>query len=136
MSPYLKLTGRTSTIWILASLINSLLLGSALSLGNNIYFEFAENVLPIFAFSLFFSAPEFFIFWIVLLTKISTCTNGRALFRSALITGFILASATAFFGSKMFSSQFGNHFYMPAACIILSVMSSIMLHFKHFKKIK
>jgi hypothetical protein len=136
MSPYLKLTGRTFTIWILASLINGLLCSIFITLSNAVYFELIGNMLLVFIFSLFFSAPGFFIFWLILLFKISTYTTERALFRSALITGFVLASVTAFFGSKIFLSEFDNHSFIPAICIILSAMSSIMLHFKHFKKIR
>ncbi|HEY5408676.1 MAG TPA: hypothetical protein VIJ92_16390 [Ginsengibacter sp.] len=136
MSPYLKLTGRTFTIWLLASLINALLCGIFITLSNGMYFEFIGNILLVFICSLFFSAPGFFVFWVVLLFKISTYTTERALFRSALITGFILASITGLFGSKFFSSKFDNDSIIVAACVILSAMSSIMLHFKHFKKIK
>lgn len=136
MSPYIKITGRTFTIWLLASLINGLLCGITLSVVHNIYSEITADIIGIAFISLFFSAPGFLVFWFVLLIRILTDTKERALFRSALVTGFILASVTAFFCSKMFSSEFSNHFYIPAACIILSAISSIMLHFKHFKKIK
>jgi hypothetical protein len=136
MSSYIKITGRTFTIWVLASLINGLLCAISLSIIYNIYSELAGEIIGIAFISLFFSAPGFFIFWLILLFKISTYTTDRALFRSALTTGYILASVTAFFGSKMFSYEFDNHSLIPAACIILSAMSSIMLHFKHFKKIK
>ena len=87
MSPYLKLTGRTFTIWILASLINGLLCGIFITLSSVMYFELIGNVLLVSICSLFFSAPGFFVFWLVLLFKISTHTTERALFRSALITG-------------------------------------------------
>jgi hypothetical protein len=136
MNSYIKITGRTFTIWLMASLINGLICSISLSIFNNIYSEIVAEIIIIAFVSLFFSAPGFFIFWLILLFKISTYTTERALFRSALITGFILASVTAFFGSKMVSSEFDNHSSIPATCIILSAMSSIMLHFKHFKKIK
>ena len=136
MSSYLKITGRAFTIWLKASLINGLLCGICFTIINLNYAEIISYIIMIFFLSLFFSVPGFFVFWIILLFKFSTSTTERALFRSALITGFILASVTAYLGSKMFSSEFDNHSFIPAACIILSAMSSTMLHFKHFKKIK
>lgn len=136
MNSYIKITGRTFTIWVLASFINGLLCGISLLVINLNYTEIIGDTMFIFFISLFFSSPGFFVFWIILLFKISTYTTGRSLFRSALITGFILASVTAYFGSKMFSSEFDNYSSIPAACIILSAMSSIMFHFTHFKKIK
>lgn len=135
MSPYIKITGRTFTIWLLASLINGLLCGISLSVVHNIYSEITADIIGIAFISLFFSAPGFLVFWFILLVRILMDTKGRALFRSALVTGFILASITAFFSSKVFSSEFGYHFYIPFTCILLSAVSSIMLHFKHFKNI-
>lgn len=136
MNPYLKITGRTFTIWIMASLINGLLCGISLSVINLNYTEIIPDSIVIFFISLFFSAPGVFIFWIVLLIKIAGYITERALFRTALGTGFVLASATAAFCSKMFSDEFSNHSFVIAACIILSAMSSIMLHFNQIKKIK
>lgn len=136
MSPYIKITGRTFTMWLLASGINALLCGIGLSLIKPFYGEAAGDIILIFIVSLFFSAPGFFVFWIVLLFKIATHTTERALFRSALITAFILACATAYFGARIFSGEFYNHASIPATCVIISSLSSILLHFKHFKKIK
>jgi hypothetical protein len=136
MNSYLKRIGRTLTIWLLASLINGFLCGISLSIIYTIYSKLAAEIVGVTFISLFFSAPDFFIFWLILLFKISTYTTERALFRSALITGFILASVTAYFGSKIFSYEFDNHSSIPAACIIISAMGSIMVHFKQFKKIK
>ncbi len=134
MNPYLKITGRTFTIWLLACLINGLLCGVYFSVCQDIYFGAAESILLAFILSLFFSTPGFFVFWIVLLLKISTYTTQRALFRSALITGFILALTTAIFCVKLISSEFDNYLLIPAS-IVLSTLSSIMLHFRYFKKI-
>ena len=136
MSPYIKITGRTFTIWLLASLINGLLCGISLSVLHNIYSEITGDIIGIAFISLFFSVPGFLVFWFILLIRILMDTKERALFRSALVTGFILALITAIFGSKLFSSEFGYHFFIPFTCIMLSAVSSIMLHFKYFKNIK
>ena len=136
MNPYVKITGRTFTMWLLASSINGVLCGISLSIIHQTFLEIAWEIFGIFFISLFFAAPGFFAFWLVLILKFAGYTSERALFRSALIAGFIIASITALFGSKMVSSEFSGHSSIPAACIILSGMSSIMLHFRHFKKLK
>lgn len=136
MSPYLKITGRTFTMWLLACLINGLLCGITLSIINNSYTEIVTGIIGIAFISLFFSAPGFLIFWFILLLKIALNPKGAALFRSALIAGFILASVTAFLGAKMSLSEFFNYSSIPAVSILISAISSIMLHFKQFKKIK
>ena len=136
MKPYLKITERTITIWFLTSVINGLLCGIILAVIKQNFAEIALDIILIFFLSLFFSMPGFFIFWLVLLNRIFFNTTGRALFRDALVAGFILAAATAFIGSGLFESEFSNHTSIPATCIIVSAITSIMLHFKHFKNIK
>jgi hypothetical protein len=136
MNSYLRITGRTITIWLCACLINAMLCGIALFFVNGMYLEIIGDIFLIFVLSLFFSAPGFFIFWVILLIKFCFYITDRALFRSALITGFVLSSVTAYFGSKIFASEFMGYASIPASCIILSAVSSIMLHFKYFKKIK
>jgi hypothetical protein len=136
MNPYLIITARTITIWLCACLINAMLCGIALVFLNDMYLEVIGDIFLIFMLSLFFSAPGFFIFWVILLIKFCFYITGRTLFRSALITGFVLSSVTAYFGSKIFASEFMGYALIPASCIIFSAISSIMLHFKYFKKIK
>lgn len=136
MSPYIEITGRTATIWLLTSFINGILCGVALFFLNHTYDQLPGDICLIFIVSLFFSAPGFFIFWIVLLLKFFFYTIERALFRSALITGLILSFVTAYPGSKIFASEFMGYALIPASCIVLSAMISIILHFKYFKKIK
>ena len=136
MSPYLKITGRTATIWLLTSFINGLLCGPVLFFVNNTNDQLPGDVFLVFALSLIFSVPGFFIFWMILLIKFFFHTTERSLFRSALITGLILSSITAYPGSRMVASEFMGYAIIPASCIILSAITSIMLHFKYFKKIK
>jgi hypothetical protein len=136
MSAYLKLTLRTFTIWILTSLINGLLCGAYVSITIRNHEDFLFNTICSLFISLLFSAPGFFIFWIVLLLKVAAKTYGRALFRAALSTGFLLATATAIICSQFFNPEFpGNRYVWILLFAILSAMSGIMMHFNHFKKI-
>jgi hypothetical protein len=135
MNLYLKLTFRTFTIWILASFINGLLYGIYKASMNHISNAFPVGILVIFFISLFFSAPGFFIFWIILLGKLGKGIYERALFRAALSTGFLLAAATAIVCLELLKSAFSTDKYVLILFAILSSMSSIMIHFNHFKKI-
>lgn len=136
MSPYIKITGRTFTMWLLASLINGLLCAIYLSMINHTYLQVASDIIFIFFVSLFFSVPGFFTLWIILLILISKYIVERALFRAALRAGMILSAATALCAFKMLSSEFYYYPVVPALCINMSAITSILLHFKHFKKIK
>lgn len=135
MNLYLKLTLRTFTIWILASFINGLLCGIYKASMNHISNGFPVGILVVFFISLFFSAPGFFVFWIILLGKLGKGIYERALFRAALSTGFLLAAATAIVCTELLKSEFSTNKYVLILFAILSSMTSIMIHFNHFKKI-
>jgi len=135
MNLYLKLTFRTFTIWVLASFINGLLCAVYEASMNHMSNAFPVGILVVFFISLFFSAPGFFIFWIILLTKLVNGIYERALFRTALSTGFPLAAATAIISLELLKPDFSTHKYVFILFAILSSMTSIMVHFNHFKKI-
>lgn len=136
MNSYLKITGRTFTIWILTSLINAAICGIFLSAVNFNYDTITDNIITIYLISLFFSIPGFFLFWMVLLINLLRYKKGRTLFRAALLAGLILSSATAFLGRSLYVFEFSTYSLIPAISIVLSTMISIMLHFKYFKNIK
>lgn len=135
MSLYLKITFRTFTIWLLASFINALFCATWRGLNNHVSNEIPGDALFTFFISLFFSAPGFFVFWIILLVKLSKGIYERALFRAALSTGFLLATATAMAFLGLLESEFSTGKYVVILFIILSSMISIMMHFNQFKKI-
>ncbi len=136
MNPYIKITITTFTAWILCAIINGLLCGTYMYLATSYFSEWPGEILLVFFFSLFFSAPGFFIFWIVLLISFARWIEERALFRVALSTGFALSLITGFLGSNMFKSEFPNSKYLFVFFVILSAITGIMMHFNHFKKIK
>ncbi len=132
MNPYVSITCRTITIWIMAAVINGLLCGIYIGVSGH-----ENDPIPLLIFfaglcSLFFGAPGFFVFWITMLVMISRKLSGRSLFRAALSTGIILASGTAFFSIEMFSH---SERLAISLFIILSAITSIMMHFNLFKKI-
>ncbi|MEP6947742.1 MAG: hypothetical protein ABI863_00645 [Ginsengibacter sp.] len=135
MNLHLKITFRTFIIWLLASFINAFLCAGWRGLNNHISNEVPGDALFIFFISLFFSAPGFFIFWIILLVKLAKGIYERALFRAPLSTGFLLATATAIICLGLIKSEFSTDKYVVILFIISSSMISIMMHFNQFKKI-
>ena len=136
MSIYLKLTGRTFTIWLLTAFINAVLTGTVVTFFEQEYRILLEVFLIVGILSLAFSVPGFFIFWVVLLFKAARHERERVLFRSALTTGFILSAATAACAYGLLSSEVKNYAFLLIIMIILSAVISIMLHFKKFKNLK
>lgn len=136
MSIYLKLTGRTFTIWLLTAFINAVLTGMVVTFCEQEYGMLLEICLITGILSLAFSVPGFFIFWLVLLFKAVRYERERTLFRSALTAGFILSAATAACAYGLLFSEAGNYAFVLIITIILSAVISIMVHFKKFKNLK
>lgn len=131
MRPYIRITFITFTVWLLAAFVNGLLCGVFLAISEHHPAEWAGYLIVIFFISLFFSAPGFFIFWITMMVTFAKWIRERALFRTALSAGFILALITGICCSEIFRYEK----YVLILFIIISAITSIMLHFKHFKKI-
>ena len=134
MNPYVSITFRTFTIWIMTAVFNGLLCGIYMCL----YGRESEPIPVIFfcgLLSLFFSIPGFFIFWLVMLISISRYIYGRALFRAALSTCLILATATAVISYRLYKSVSSTSCFVFPLFIIFSAIASIMIHFNLFKKI-
>lgn len=134
MKQYIRLSFITFTIWLLSAFVNGLLCGIFLAVTRHEPAEWPGNLIVILLISLFFSAPGFFIFWITMLVSFAKWVRERALFRTALSTGFILALITGISSSEIFTHEFRNK-YAFIFLITLSAITSIMLHFNHFKKI-
>ena len=135
MNLYLKITIGAFTIWILTSFINALFCATWSSVIINYQSGLAVHALMAFFVSLLFSAPGFFVFWIILPVKLSHGIYERALFRAALSTGFILATATALTCLELPGPAFATGKYLFILFAIISATLSIVMHFNHFKKI-
>ena len=135
MNPYLSMTFRTFTIWIMAAVLNGLLCGIYMSfLG--IEADKITFVLVCGLCSLVFSVPGFFVFWITMLITISRNIGERKLFRAALSVGMILATATAIIAYRLYNSVSLISWFVFPLFIVISATASIMMHFNLFKKIK
>lgn len=135
MNPYLSITFRTFTIWVMASVINAFLSGIYLDICGNEHLPIPYLIFFCGIVSLFFSVPGFFVFWIIMLIAISRYIYGRALFRAALSAGLLLATVTAVISSGLFKSASSTASFVLPLFIILSAITSIMMHFNLFKKI-
>ena len=136
MSIYLKLTGHTFTIWLLTAFLNGLLTGFAISIISQEYNQLAENCILVGILSLVLSLPGFFIFWVVLLFRAARHNRERDLFRAALSAGFILSAATAACTYDLLFGVVKNDAYVLMLTVVLSSLTSIMIHFKIFKNLK
>lgn len=133
MNPFLAITLRTFTTWIMAAIIN------ALSSGIYLAFVLGPGFAPERIFitgvgSLVFSVPGFFIFWVILLIRLTNVADSRALFRTMLAAGMIPAAGMIWIFSNILDLEPG--YIIPlAAMVICSITASIMLHFKLILKI-
>jgi len=124
------------TIWLLASGINGVLRWLAAIFSAVIHYDLTENLIVAVSISLSSLAPGFFVFWFVLMVKTSSNTKERALFRCALRVGCILAIITALLARALLAGSFGKFSFEVASSIAIATITSIMLHYHCFKKIK
>jgi hypothetical protein len=136
MGIYLKLTLRTFTIWLLTAFINGVLTGTAISIFEKQVDMVTGNCILVGILSLVFSIPGFFIFWLILLFRAARHHRDRALFRSAISSGFILSAFTAVFVCHVLFNEAGNYAFLLVLLIIISALTGIMIHFKNFKNLK
>ncbi len=110
------------TIWILTALLNALLSGAILSFtGLN---QWPGALLLAFVFTLVFSVPGMFIFWIVLLTN----WNDAILFRIMLRTGFIISGLSSLLLLIVPDNDVKAHFFLLSFCVVVAAIASIMVH--------
>lgn len=119
------------TIWVLTALINTIIGGSYLLLTANDYYPWPGNYGLVFGFTLFFSVPAMFFFWIALLINWSDVN----LFRFLLKAGFILS---ALFSTLLYflpTDLPGSQVFVMTLCIVVASIASIMIHHLIIKSI-
>ena len=129
MNYYLKSTLHSFTIWVLAAFINAILSACCLSVAPKEFDNFMEAFTLAFFFTLIFSIPAVFIFWVTFITN--TAEDGNTLFRMLLRTGFITAFISGLLFFIGFTSMFKGHTFFLALSVIVAGVTSIMLH-HHF----
>jgi hypothetical protein len=136
MKPYIKITVITFTTWLVFAIINGFLTGIFITITRHLPYDWALFIVIAFFISLLFSSPGFFIFWIILLISFANHIQQRTLFRHALSAGFVLSSIEAIACSNIFLEHFSSNKYILILLVIVSCITSIMMHFNYFKKIK
>lgn len=119
---------RTFTIWVLTALINAVVSASVLAFSDTEFNAWLFTFLLAFFFTLLFSAPAVFIFFI--LFTATEKNDAGYLFRVLLVTGFITASISAAAFYTAFSTAFKEFTIFLVFSIVLSTISAIMLHHK------
>ena len=119
------------TIWGLAALVNAVLSGAWLNLFTNEFNDGVGTFFLVFIFTLVFSIPSMFVFWIVLLAN----RNETFLFRLLLKAGFTISILSSFILYKLhFDDIAGQQFFLSLS-IVLSAITSIMIHHRRIKSI-
>lgn len=122
----MRLTFQTFTIWVLTALINAIISACCLSGGRSGYNEWIGAFLLTIIFTLVFSVPATFIFWITFMGAHKN--DADYLFRLLLATGIVgaLISAIVFYFS--FYAEFKDYTFSLAISIEIATIISIVLH--------
>ncbi|MEO7529777.1 MAG: hypothetical protein ABIS69_00150, partial [Sediminibacterium sp.] len=77
-----------------------------------------------FVFTLVFSVPGIFIFWIVLLANWSDAI----LFRIMLRAGFVISGLSSLLLLIVPDNDIKAHFFLLSFCVVVAAIASIMIH--------
>jgi hypothetical protein len=126
MNYYLKSILHSFTVWVLAALSNAILSACCLSVAPNEFDHWGEAFILAFFFTLVFSIPAVFVFWVAYMTN--KMVDGNSLFRVLLRTGFITAAISGILFFVSFKVMFKGFTFFLMLSIIVAAISSIMLH--------
>lgn len=121
----------TFTIWVLAALLNALLSATWLWLFSDEYNQWPVGFALTLVFTLFFSTPGIFVFWLVLLAN----WNKDLLFQYLLKAGVIISSLSSLFLFFLNDDDLERQQLFLSLSIVISSIASIMMHFTIFKNI-
>ncbi|MGG9971250.1 hypothetical protein ACQ33O_05580 [Ferruginibacter sp. SUN002] len=113
------------TIWVLAAMINALLSATLLIFSEAEYLDSWPGVFVLaLVFSLLFSAPGIFIFWLVFISN----TKDKNLFRLLLRTGIICSAASGLLFVVLLGHEFkGQENYLGFFGVVAAI-TAIMIH--------
>jgi cytochrome c biogenesis factor len=126
----------TFTIWLLAAFINGVLYATVFSLGKLVNTDAAESFFLATIFSLVFSIPAIFCFWIVFLTN----SEKENLSAVLLKTAFIVSALSCLIVPILPSDVVNGHHVLLVLMIVIAALTSVLLHhpviksFYHSKK--
>ncbi len=121
----------TFTIWVLAAILNALLSATWLWLFSTEYSYWPSGFGLTLLFTLIFSTPGIFVFWLVLLVN----WQKPLLFQTLLKAGLIISLLSSLFLFVLNDNEIGGQQFPLSLSIIISAIASIMMHFAIFKNI-
>ncbi len=116
------------SIWLLAGLLNALLFATWLSLFTTEFHHWPRTFGLALIFSLLFSVPGMFIFWVVFVVNWSCDLLFRHLLNAGLILS-VLSSLLLF----LFDGEIQKQQFVLACYIVIAALSSIMIHHTFIK---
>lgn len=128
---FIKSIFSTFTIWVLAALLNALLSATWLWLFSTEYNHWPVGFVLALVFTLFFSIPGMFVFWLVLLVN----WGKTSLFQLLLKAGFIISLLSSLFLFLLNDAELERQQLFLSLSIVTSSIASIMIHFPIFKTI-
>jgi hypothetical protein len=119
----------TFRVWVLAALFNALFIGTALPFLSSEFDGWVSRFLVSFIFTLIFSIPALFIFWIVLLVN----WNEDILFRSLLQTGIVVSAISSLVLYALPLTESKGATFLLSLCVVIATISSIMMNHRLIK---
>lgn len=112
------------TVWILTALLNAVLSGTVVSILSSESESWPSTVLLVFIFTLVFSIPGIFIFWIILLVN----WEAEGLFRILLRLGFIVSILSSLLVYVLPMGMEKGQLLLLSLCMMTATITSIMVH--------
>jgi hypothetical protein len=112
------------TIWVLTVLLDALLYGTWLSLFSKEFSQWWEAFIAVVFFTLLFSIPGMFIFWMVLLVN----WKQELLFRSLLKTIIIVSAVSSMLLYLLPLGVLRAQLIFLSRCIVIAAIVSTMIH--------
>ncbi len=127
---FIKVTFFSGTIWLSTAVINSLLFTVFFS-GNLVRESLSELFGLSMIFSLLFSVPAAFLFWLVFMIKAGIARLSLLLLRTA----FVLALLSCPMILLLPNDVYGGQWLLLALFLILSPMAAVLLHHRVINRI-
>ena len=112
------------TIWIVAALINGALSATLLSFTKTMFQSWPGAFVLALVFSLLFSAPGIFIFWIVFMAN----RDKERLFSVLLRTGVIASLASAVLFWSLLGNEFRGLYFFLGLFAVIAAIAAILIH--------
>ncbi|UEG51182.1 hypothetical protein LK994_06800 [Ferruginibacter lapsinanis] len=113
------------TIWVVAALINAALSATILSFSGSRFESWPGAFVLALVFSLLFSAPGIFVFWIIFMA----CVNSEKLFGILLRTGILASLISVILFRTLLNNEFkGLYFFMGLSAVIDAVIAILVHH--------